>query len=333
MISDFFTATVLIGILASGIRLATPYLYASIGETFGQRSGVLNLGVEGQMLLGAFAAFYVVLITENLWLGVLVAMLVGAAMGLAMAYVTVNLSAEQGISGIGFFLFGLGMSDLLFQKLVGNVETVKGFPEIYIPVLSDIPVIGEIFFSQNIMVYGAYLLVPIAMFVLNKTTLGLKIRSVGENPDAADSLGVSVARVRYFTVILGGTLSGLAGASLSIALLNVFQQNMTSGLGFIAVALVYFGCLETVGRFGWRTVIQHGQLASIVDSSEGRRHSLRYCGDDALRTDHPGSGGHRIQSSSPIRIDKTLRKRQLIFGIGGACQIVVSNFRSNFPDT
>ena len=250
MISDFFTATVLIGILASGIRLATPYLYASIGETFGQRSGVLNLGVEGQMLLGAFAAFYVVLITENLWLGVLVAMLVGAAMGLAMAYVTVNLSAEQGISGIGFFLFGLGMSDLLFQKLVGNVETVKGFPEIYIPVLSDIPVIGEIFFSQNIMVYGAYLLVPIAMFVLNKTTLGLKIRSVGENPDAADSLGVSVARVRYFTVILGGTLSGLAGASLSIALLNVFQQNMTSGLGFIAVALVYFGSWRPLGVLG-----------------------------------------------------------------------------------
>jgi len=250
MIPDFFTATVLVGILASGIRLATPYLYASIGETFGQRSGVLNLGVEGQMLLGAFAAFYVVLVTENLWLGLLIAMLVGAAMGLAMAYVTVNLSAEQGISGIGFFLFGLGMSDLLFQKLVGNVETVKGFPEIYIPGLSDIPVIGEIFFSQNIMVYGAYLLVPIALFVLNKTTLGLKIRSVGENPDAADSLGVSVAHVRYFTIILGGTLSGLAGASLSIALLNVFQQNMTSGLGFIAVALVYFGAWRPLGVLG-----------------------------------------------------------------------------------
>lgn len=250
MIPDFFTATVLVGILASGIRLATPYLYASIGETFGQRSGVLNLGVEGQMLLGAFAAFYVVLITDNLWLGVLVAMLVGAAMGLAMAYITVNLTAEQGISGIGFYLFGLGMSDLLFQKLVGNVETVKGFPEIHIPVLSDIPVIGEIFFSQNIMVYGAYLLVPLALFVLNRTTLGLKIRSVGENPDAADSLGVSVARVRYFTVILGGTLSGLAGASLSIALLNVFQQNMTSGLGFIAVALVYFGAWRPLGVLG-----------------------------------------------------------------------------------
>ena len=250
MISEIFSMTVLVGILASGIRLATPYLYAAIGETFGQRSGVLNLGVEGQMLLGAFAAFYVVLITGNLWLGVLTAAIVGAAMGLAMAYVTINLNAEQGISGIGFFLFGLGMSDLLFQKLVGNVETVQGFPPIYIPILSDIPIIGKIFFSQNIMVYGAYLLVPIALFILNKTTLGLKIRSVGENPDAADSLGVSVARTRYFTVILGGTLSGIAGASLSIALLNVFQQNMTSGMGFIAVALVYFGAWRPLGVLG-----------------------------------------------------------------------------------
>jgi simple sugar transport system permease protein len=260
MISDLFSVTVLVGILASGIRLATPYLYASIGETFAQRSGVLNLGVEGQMLLGAFAGFYVALTTGNLGLAVLVAMLVGAVMGLAMAFVTVNLHAQQGISGIGFFLFGVGMSDLLFQKMLGTVETVKGFSKIHIPFLSDIPGLGEIFFSQNLMVYAAYLLVPIAWFVLNKTTLGLKIRSVGENPEAADSLGVSVARVRYFTIVLGGTLSGVAGASLSIALLNVFQQNMTSGLGFIAVALVYFG--------GWRPwgVLGGALLFSMVNS-------------------------------------------------------------------
>lgn len=250
MISDLFSVTVLIGILASGIRLATPYLYAAIGETFSQKSGVLNLGVEGQMLLGAFAAFYVSLKTGSLWLGLLTAMLVGALMGLAMAYVTVTLQAQQGISGIGFYLFGLGMSDLLFQRLMGTVETVRGFPKIYIPILSDMPGIGEIFFSQNILVYGAYLLVPLAWFVLNKTTLGLKIRSVGENPDAADSLGVNVARIRYFTILLGGMLSGIAGASLSIALLNVFQQNMTSGQGFIAVALVYFGAWRPAGVLG-----------------------------------------------------------------------------------
>jgi general nucleoside transport system permease protein len=244
MISDLLTAQVLIGVLASGIRLATPYLYAALGETFSQRSGVLNLGVDGQMLLGAFAAFYVVFETGNLWLGVLAAMIVGAIMGLAMAFVSVNLGAEQGISGIGFYLFGLGMSDLLFQQMLGSVETVSGFKPIHIPFLSELPVVGEIFFSQNIMVYLAYLLVPISTIIINRTTLGLKIRAAGENPQAADSLGVSIARVRYFTVILGGIFSGVAGASLSIALLNVFQQNLTTGLGFIAVALVYFG--------GWR---------------------------------------------------------------------------------
>lgn len=246
MISELLTAGFLVGILASGIRLATPYLYAALGETLGQRSGVLNLGVEGQMLLGAFFAFYVSITTGSLWLGLLAAVIVGAAMGLAMAFVTVNLQAQQGISGIGFYLFGLGMSTLLFQMTLGTVETVSGFPPLHIPLLSDIPIIGEVFFSHSILVYAAYLLVPIATFVLNKTNLGLKIRAVGENPEAADSLGVSVATVRYITVTLGGILSGIAGASLAIALYNVFQQNMTSGMGFIAVALVYFG--------GWRPV-------------------------------------------------------------------------------
>ena len=262
--SDVLTASFFIGILASGIRLATPYLYAALGETLGQRSGVLNLGVEGQMLMGAFAAFYVTFQTGNLWLGMLAAVVVGAAMGLAMAFVSINLQAVQGISGIGFYLFGLGMSTLLFQMLLGTVETVSGFSPIHIPVLSDIPVIGEIFFQQNILVYIAFALVPITQFVLQRTTLGLKIRAVGENPEAADSLGVSVATVRYITVTLGGILSGVAGASMSIGLLNVFQQNMTSGLGFIAVALVYFG--------GWRPwgVLLGALLFSMVNALQLR---------------------------------------------------------------
>jgi simple sugar transport system permease protein len=261
---DIVTVAFWIGVLASGIRLATPYLFAAIGETLGQRSGVLNLGVEGQMLMGAFMAFYVTLQTGNLWLAMLAAATTGAFMGLAMAYVSVDLHAEQGISGIGFYLFGLGMSTLLFQMLVGSVETVSGFPPIHIPLLSDIPVIGEIFFQQNILVYIAFALVPIAQLVLMKTTLGLKIRAAGENPAAADSLGVSVRQVRYVTVTLGGLLSGVAGASMSIALLNVFQQNMTSGLGFIAVALVYFG--------GWRPrgVLLGALLFSMVSALQLR---------------------------------------------------------------
>jgi len=264
MISDILTTSFIVGILASGIRLATPYLYASMGETLGQRSGVLNLGVEGQMLLGAFAAFYVTFTTGNLWLGLGAAIVVGAAMGLAMAFVTINLQAQQGISGIGFYLFGLGMSTLLFQMTMGTVETVSGFSPIHIPWLSDIPVLGDIFFKHNLLVYGAFLLVPIVQFVLYRTNLGLKIRAVGENPEAADSLGVSVSLVRYITVTLGGILSAIAGASMSIATLNVFQQNMTSGLGFIAVALVYFG--------GWRPfgVMLGALLFSMVSALQLR---------------------------------------------------------------
>lgn len=243
MIAEIITASV----FASTIRLATPYIFASLGEMFGQRSGVLNLGVEGIMLMGAFFAFYAVLMTGSLLLGVLAALLIGLLMGLAMAFISVTLKAEQGISGIGLYLFGLGMSDLLFQKWVGTPKSVSGFPPIYIPVLSDIPLIGDVLFHHNILVYLAFALVPISAFVLNHTPFGLMIRAAGQNPEAADAMGVNVARVRYITVSMGGMFSGLAGASLSIALINTFQQNLTSGLGFIAVALVYFGRWKPYG--------------------------------------------------------------------------------------
>ncbi len=243
---------ILVGIAHSGIRLATPYLYAAIGETFGQRSGVLNLGVEGMMLLGAFSGFYAVFMTGNAWFGLLIAALVGAIMGLAMAFVSVTLKAEQGISGIGFYMFGLGASSLLFKTLVGSVEGVNGFSELHLCLpngfcLSKIPIIGEIFLGQSLLVYGAYLMVPVAWYVLNRTTWGLNIRAVGQNPQAADTLGVSVTRVRYLTVIFGGMMAGIAGASLSISMLNIFQEGMTNGIGFIAVALVYFGSWTPTG--------------------------------------------------------------------------------------
>lgn len=237
MITDILKASV----AASAIRLATPYIFASLGETFGQRSGVLNLGVDGIMLLGAFAAYYAVFETGNLLLGVLAALIVGMLLGLAMAFISVTLQAEQGISGIGLYLFGLGLSELLFQKTVVTPTPINGFPRINLPILTDLPVLGEIFFHHNLLVYVAFALVPISAFVLNRTTFGLQIRAVGQNPEAADAMGISVARVRYMTVTLGGGFAGLAGASLSIALLNIFQSNLTSGQGFIAVALVYFG--------------------------------------------------------------------------------------------
>lgn len=238
---ELFTLPVLLGILYSGIRLATPYLYAAIGETFAQRSGVLNLGVDGIMLMGAFTGFYVGMKTGNLWLGLLSAAMVGILMGLMMSVISVTLQAEQGISGIGLQLFGLGLSTLLFKTTMGGVESITGFQPVKIPLLGDIPYLGEALFNHNLLVYGAFLLVPLSEFILNKTTFGLKIRAVGQNPQAADSLGVNVTRIRYTTVTLGGMLAGIAGASLSIALINLFQQNMTNGMGFIAVALVYFG--------------------------------------------------------------------------------------------
>jgi simple sugar transport system permease protein len=244
---ELFKLPVLLGILYSGIRLATPYLYASIGETIAQTSGVYNLGVDGIMLMGAFTGFYVGMKTGNLWLGLLAAAITGFLMGLLMAFISVTLKAEQGISGIGLQLFGLGLSTLLFKMTMGGVESIAGFPPVKIPFLGDLPFLGEAFFNHNILVYGGFLLVPIASFVLNKTTFGLQIKAVGQNPQAADSLGVNVARIRYTTVCLGGVLSGIAGATLSIALINLFQENMTNGMGFIAVALVYFGSWKPGG--------------------------------------------------------------------------------------
>jgi ABC-type uncharacterized transport system permease subunit len=250
VVSELFTVAVLVGIAHSGIRLATPYLFAALGEMFGQRSGVLNLGVEGIMLMGAFSAFYTVYETGNIWLAVGVALVVGMAMGLLMAVVSVTMQAEQGISGIGLYLFGLGLSSLLFKTMIGSVSSVSGFQTLHIPILSDIPIIGDVFFNHSALVYLAYLMVPLSWFVLNKTRFGLKVRAVGQNPEAADSLGVSVNGIRYATVILGSGMAGIAGASLSIGLLNVFQENMVNGIGFIAVALVYFGGWRPFGILG-----------------------------------------------------------------------------------
>ena len=211
--SDLFTQSAIIAIFAGGIRLAVPLLVASLGETYGQRSGVLNLGVEGIMLLGAFGGYYVDLKTGNPWLGLLVGVGVGLIMGLISALMSVTFKADQGISGIGVFLFGLGLSDLLFQKWVGSPRGIAKFPELNIPGLSNIPWIGEMLFQHSIVIYLAFAAVPLSIYIINHTTFGMNIRAVGENPEAADSLGVSVARVRYMTVTIGGTLAGIAGAS------------------------------------------------------------------------------------------------------------------------
>ena len=245
--NELFTATAIVGIITSGIRLATPYLFAALGEMFAQRSGVVNLGVEGIMLMGAFSGYYTVLRTGNPWLGLAVAIITCSLLGLLMAVISVTMQAEQGISGIGLSLFGLCLSSLLMKVLVGTPTGITGFQKLHFPLLSDLPIVGPLLFDYTILTYLAFLLVPITWYVLSRTTLGLKIRAVGQNPEAADSLGVKVNGVRYTTVILGGAMAGIAGASLSISILNIFQENMTNGMGYIAVTLVYFGSWRPVG--------------------------------------------------------------------------------------
>ena len=276
--SDFLTVSVLLATLASGIRLATPFLLAALGETIGQRSGVLNLGVEGVMLLGAYGAYYATLRTDSILLGILVSLIVGGVMGIVYGVVTLALKAEQGISGIGIFIFGLGLSDLLFQKQVGTPTPIDGLGDVAVPLLGDLPWVGEVIFHQNVLVYVAFLLVPVLWYVINRTPFGLNVRAVGETPEAADSLGVSVDRTRYITIFVGNAMAGLAGGALALEL-GIFQQNLTNGHGFIAIALVYFGAWRPSGVmagamvFGlvsatvlqWKTLgIVVGTTASIV---------------------------------------------------------------------
>ena len=266
---NLLNAATLFGIVGMAIKLAMPYLYAGLGELFDQAAGVFNLGTEGIMLVGAFSSFYVVYLTGNLGLGVLFAAGAGFLMAVLMALISITFKAPQGISGIGLTMFGTGLSSLLFKTILdGTVLSVSGFPDVPIPLLSKIPYIGDAFFNHNVMVYGAYLLVPVAALVLYKTTFGLKVRAVGQNPQAADTLGVNVNLIRYCCVCAGGILSGIAGATFTLANINMFQEKMTNGTGFIAVALVYFS--------GWKPqgVLAGALLFSFVNAFQLRMQVL-----------------------------------------------------------
>jgi len=245
-VSDFFTVSVIVATVASGIRLATPYLFAALGETLGQRSGVLNLGVEGVMLLGAFFAYWTALETDNLWLAVGVSAAVGLVMGVLYAVVTLGFKAEQGISGIGVYLFGLGFSELLYREKVGTPLPTRSLGDWRIPLLGRIPKIGDVLFDHTVLVYVAFALVPLMSLLIRRTRFGLNVRAVGETPAAADSMGVSVVVTRSVTILVANMMAGIAGGALALEL-GIFQQNLTAGIGFIAVALVYFGSWRPTG--------------------------------------------------------------------------------------
>ncbi len=229
----------IIAILHAVIISATPILFATLGEIFTERSGVLNLGVEGMMLVGAVCGFLTVVHWQNLWLGVLGAAVAGGMLGIVFAFLTVTLQANQVVTGLAMTIFGTGLSAFLGKPVIG-IPAPVAFQKAQIPLLSKIPVLGPIFFNHDVLVYALYLLVPIAWIFIYRSRAGLDLRSVGENPGAVDAVGLNVHALRYFYVALGGALAGLAGAYLSLAYAPAWLENMTAGRGWIAVALVIF---------------------------------------------------------------------------------------------
>ena len=238
---DFIT------ILQAGVASGTVLLFATIGELFAERSGVLNLGVEGMMLIGAMTGFSVAIKTGNPWLGVLMAMLFAGLISQIHAYIVITLQADQVVSGLALTFLGTGISLVLGEGL-SKAGTVSLIPSFSIPLLSQIPILGPIFFTnQSVLVYFGYLLVPLAWYYINRTRPGLHLRAVGEYPSAADALGINVFRMRYFYVFVGGLLAGLGGATISLAISpGWFSELTTGGQGWIAVGLVIFAQWDPV---------------------------------------------------------------------------------------
>jgi simple sugar transport system permease protein len=230
-----------ITILQAGVASGTVLLFAALGEVLAERSGVLNLGVEGMMLIGAMTAFSVTIKTGNPWIGVLVAMFVAGLLSQIHAFIVITLQADQVVSGLALTFLGTGISLVLGEGL-SKAGTVALMPNFSIPLLSQIPILGPIFFTkQSVLVYIGYLLTPLAWYYINRTRGGLHLRAIGEYPSAADALGINVFRMRYLYVFVGGLLAGLGGATISLAVSpGWFSELTTGGQGWIAVGLVIF---------------------------------------------------------------------------------------------
>lgn len=228
----------LLGILTAAIRAGAPILFATQGEIITERSGVLNLGLEGMMLMGAMYGFIFSWITGSPWLGLVAACIAGALLSLLHALLTVGFGVNQVVSGIALNFIGTGFTSVVGNQYVGQSAT--GFATWELPLLCNIPVLGDVFFKQNALVYLSYVLVPVILILLYRTRVGLNIRAVGDAPVAADAAGLHVNRIRLGCVALGGALCGLGGAYMSLAYTTLWQPQMTSGKGWIAVALVIF---------------------------------------------------------------------------------------------
>ena len=280
-LEQILTTTFFVALLTSGIRLAIPILLAVIGEIITEKGGVLNLGLEGMMLMGAIIGFLVTWFLEEslnptlaAWLGLLGGAVAGLVMGLLMAFLAITLKADQVISSVMLVLLGQGLSAYIFRQQFSDFAAqVTGFEPLAIPGLAAIPLLGPIFFEQDIVVYLTGLVVLGSWFLLNRTTLGLNIRAVGENPSAAETSGLSVSKIRYTATLIGASLAGLGGAVLTVAQLHFFVEGVTAGRGWIAVALVIFA------RWRPSLAVVGALLFGVADALQFRIQAL---GDERL---------------------------------------------------
>jgi general nucleoside transport system permease protein len=245
----------LVSILTVTIQAGTSLVFATIGEIFTERSGILNLGLEGIMIMGAMSAFAAAYHTESLLAGMAVAMLVGALLAAIHAFLTISLRTDQVVTGLALTLFGVGLSSFLGQNLGPGGRPLVGevgpkFTKVAIPLLSQIPFLGDALYRQDPLVYVMYALVPASAYFIYHTRPGLHLRAVGESPATADAMGINVSRTRYFYTLLGGMLMGLGGAHLSLAYTPGWTENLTGGRGWIAIALVIFATWDP-----WRAVV------------------------------------------------------------------------------
>lgn len=242
---DLLNETILISMFAATVRIATPLLFAALGELITEKAGILNLGVEGTMLMSAFSAFLVTYQTGSLWLGVLGAVATGGLMGLIMVFMVSTLKVEQVVTGLALNLFAVGMSLYLYKVALGesstSFPTIDVFQTVRIPVLASLPYVGPILFSHKLLTYVALLMVPVVWFFLYRTKYGLEIRCLGENPRVIDTKGLSVVARQYAAVICGSMMTGLGGAFVTIGSTERFVPEITAGRGWLAIVIVIAG--------------------------------------------------------------------------------------------
>jgi len=244
MWQQVLTQAFIVGLFSATIRVACPIMMAALGEVYSERAGVINVGLEGQMLAGALAGFLGSYYLKNFWLGMLCGALAGGTLALFLAFMCISLGANQIVIGVATSIMSTGLTTFVYQALFGVTSvapTLGLMPGVHLPFLSDIPYLGPILFQQKPFVYLAMFLVPAMYLLLYKTTVGLQIRAVGEHPLAADTMGVNVNRTRYLCVLAAGLAAGLGGAMLSIGHTRSFMPGMSAGRGWIALAIVVVG--------------------------------------------------------------------------------------------